>query len=463
MSRFKKSREYLSTYFSIRPFEQYGLLIALFLVIIFVVARFFIRQHHVDLSEDILAFQEAIAINDSTSQVSLQMQDNVGMALASFDPNEISTQELLEMGIPPSAAKSIVNFRKSGFQYRTPNDLLKCYGVDQDLLDEIGPFVIIQSSGSRQITHKPKPIELEIVPFPFNPNTVTIAELESMNLPDRFIQGFVNFRNSGAKFYSVQDVEKIYSLTPKLKEALIPYLQFSGKPAYKGSKFAVRSTPEPQARIRFRFDPNTITKDSLILLGIRPRTANTWVNYRNGGKVFYESNDLKSLYGLDSLLLLDLTGWMIFPIKKPFLPIPKKVYVQPSLQIEPNGATSEEFQAISGVGTYYANAIVWYRDDLGGFVSIDQIGESKNLPDSVFQKIKYHFITPSADLIQKINVNETTTSQFVSHPYMGIDNVKRIISRRDVFGDIPDFDFLVRLGLLSKDEAAKMGPYLRFD
>ena len=53
-----------------------------------------------------------------------------------------------------------------------------------------------------------------------------------------------------------------------------------------------------------------------------------------------------------------------------------------------NTADTSAFIALPGIGNKLALRIVNFRDKLGGFYSIDQIGETYGLPDSVFRKIK---------------------------------------------------------------------------
>jgi len=264
MSRFKKYRQSINEYFSLRPYEQDGLLVALLLVITFLGARFFLRENQTDNSKDIVAFQEAIQFNDSLIVAPLSESREVTAKLRSFDPNKVSKEDLLMMGIPPSAAKSIVNFRNAGFKYKKAEDLLRCFGVDEDLLAEIGPFVVIETNEEWNANRNVSAAKRVIKPFFFDPNIVTESELQSMDLPSRFVQGFINFRNSGARFYTASDVDKIYVMTPEIKDVLLPFMLFPEKPAYDRSNFKNKEIerPKPQA-LRFRFDPNTISKDSM--------------------------------------------------------------------------------------------------------------------------------------------------------------------------------------------------------
>lgn len=70
----------------------------------------------------------------------------------------------------------------------------------------------------------------------------------------------------------------------------------------EGSAVAVEG-PEP-ANAPFFFDPNTITLDSLCMLGLTPRQAQTILNYRNKGGRFRRPEDFSRMYVVSEELYL---------------------------------------------------------------------------------------------------------------------------------------------------------------
>ena len=168
----------------------------------------------------------------------------------------------------------------------------------------------------------------------------------------------------------------------------------------------------------FKFDPNTVSKDELVRLGLSPRTAQTLINFRSKGGRFFKREDLKKIYGLRQEDYNRLEKWVSIQRKqadfskekwdekevvmkapeatieekreKPFYP--KKEYEPVTIDI--NTATAEEWQQLRGIGPGYSKRIVNFRNKLGGFTSIGQVGETYGLPDSVFQKI-VPFLTSS--------------------------------------------------------------------
>ena len=67
---------------------------------------------------------------------------------------------------------------------------------------------------------------------------------------------------------------------------------------------------------------------------------------------------------------------------------PAKTYVARYSIIDVNTADTSAFISLPGIGSKLAARIVTFREKLGGFYSVEQIGETYGLPDSTFQKIK---------------------------------------------------------------------------
>ena len=66
---------------------------------------------------------------------------------------------------------------------------------------------------------------------------------------------------------------------------------------------------------RFRFNPNTITLDSLQLLGFSQRQAQTILNYRSKGGIFRRREDFARMYTVDSAMYASLEEYIFIPDK----------------------------------------------------------------------------------------------------------------------------------------------------
>ena len=79
------------------------------------------------------------------------------------------------------------------------------------------------------------------------------------------------------------------------------------------SSGAVGDVPAAGQVCRFVFNPNTITADSLQLLGFSPRQAATIVKYRTKGGIFRVKKDFAKMYVVDSLLYAQLAPYILLP------------------------------------------------------------------------------------------------------------------------------------------------------
>jgi DNA uptake protein ComE-like DNA-binding protein len=56
--------------------------------------------------------------------------------------------------------------------------------------------------------------------------------------------------------------------------------------------------------------------------------------------------------------------------------------------VDINKSDSSTWMALPGIGVKLSQRIIAFREKLGGFYDINQVGETYGLADSVFQKLK---------------------------------------------------------------------------
>lgn len=233
----------------------------------------------------------------------------------------------------------------------------------------------------------------------------------------------------------------------------------------------------------FEFDPNTATKAELVKLGLSSRTANTLINFRMKGGVFFKKEDMKKVYGLRQEDYERLESWITIERKARSsfekgtavnernheTPSPEKMVGSSSVKkeyvpvhIDINQATAEEWRQLSGIGPSFSNRIVKFRDKLGGFASIGQVGETYGLPDSVFQKIR-PFLIPSP-IYKKILVNRCSLDELKSHPYISSYQATILFNYRKQHGDLTNIEDLKKISAGFKEEDwERLEAYLSFE
>jgi competence protein ComEA len=214
----------------------------------------------------------------------------------------------------------------------------------------------------------------------------------------------------------------------------------------------------------FQFDPNTISPEGWQKLGLNEKTAKTINNYRSKGGRFYKPEDLKKIWGMPEGFYQRVKDYIsIAHVQKPFeqnavaKPIHEKSE-RKTIAININEADTSAFIALPGIGSKLAFRIVNFREKLGGFYSIDQVGETYGLPDSTFQKIKFYL---NADgVIKKINVNTATKDELKMHPYIKWNLANAIVEYRSQHGNFKSLEELKNIVLVDETTFKKIMHYL---
>ena len=153
----------------------------------------------------------------------------------------------------------------------------------------------------------------------------------------------------------------------------------------------------------FPFDPNTISPAQWQELGLRDRTILTIQHYLQKGGRFRKPEDLRKIWGLkpaDADLLIPYVQipapiaegkkaemvWIAAPIQDTIKLKPHKNWNLTPIDI--NLAGPDQWIKFPGIGEVLAARIVKFRDKMGGFHSIDQVGKTYGIKDSLFQLMK---------------------------------------------------------------------------
>lgn len=224
-----------------------------------------------------------------------------------------------------------------------------------------------------------------------------------------------------------------------------------------------RTSTRPAASL-FYFDPNTLDEAGWKKLGLRDKTIHTIINYVSKGGRFRKPEDLSKIYGLFEDEYARLAPYIRIEqtIKEdPPSPVnttsPKPI--KSFAMIDINIADTSAFIALPGIGSKLASRIVSFREKLGGFYSIEQVGETFGLADSVFQKIKSH-LQLNTVAIKKININNASVDELKQHPYIRYALAKAIIAYRDAHGEFAQKEDLKKIMLITEDVFRKIDPYI---
>ncbi len=221
----------------------------------------------------------------------------------------------------------------------------------------------------------------------------------------------------------------------------------------------------------FYFDPNTLPTEGWQKLGLRDKTISTIQNYLSKGGKFKKPEDLQRIYGLfpneferiAPYIKIESAGetnnYKDFSNNLLSENQPAKTYAPRYTIIDINSSDTTAFIALPGIGSKLAVRIINYRDKLGGFYSVNQIGETYGLPDSTFQKIKQYLKLENIP-IRKININTATIDELKAHPYIRYSLANPIVAFRNQHGLFAKLEDIKKVMVVTEDVFNKIAPYI---
>lgn len=148
------------------------------------------------------------------------------------------------------------------------------------------PIKYIDSKGSRPVY------------FDFNPNGLAVEQWQKLGLADWQIKMIKNYEAKGGHFYKKEDLQKIYAIKAEQYIKLAPYIHI---PITKNIQANLNSKSTTQMNLPII---NINQADSVTLetvRGIGPAFASRILKYRNRLGGFYHTEQLREVYGIDSL------------------------------------------------------------------------------------------------------------------------------------------------------------------
>lgn len=202
---------------------------------------------------------------------------------------------------------------------------------------------------------------------------------------------------------------------------------------------AVRKNTALREVRSFNFDPNTASIEDLCLLGFSPKQAASIDAYRQKGGRFHRKSDFAKSYVVSDSIYLRL---------EPYIVIPK---------LDLNLADSAQFDALPGIGGFFASKMVEYRQKLGGYSSKEQLMEIYKFDSERYGSIE-DLVTVSPEHITPYPLWRLGAEELALHPYIRSRNVAHaiVMFRTNTKKSLWSIERLASEGILNEEAARKL-------
>ena len=165
-----------------------------------------------------------------------------------FDPNSASHQTLMALGLTAKNAQTILNYREKGGRFKSPEDLLKIWGIKRNTALSLVPFVqikannftpkisVLNSGGGFNQPNTPKPIPTIQI------ESATQADWELLpGIGPVLAQRIIKYRDKIGGFTEKTDLLKVYGISDSLFQRIQSYLTLQpiGKPSINSANEAM--------------------------------------------------------------------------------------------------------------------------------------------------------------------------------------------------------------------------------
>jgi len=220
------------------------------------------------------------------------------------------------------------------------------------------------------------------------------------------------------------------------------------KPNKKGKKYF-----PPKSR----FNPNDYSLDDWMALGLSVKQSQSILNFVQRG--IYSNSALEKIYVMPTEVYDLIKDSTYYEKQITEFTVIKDSVVKPISLLEINSASKEDLIELNGVGEFYAKQILKYKNELGGFVFIEQLLEVWKMRLETYEKLLPQ-LSIDTNKIKKINVNTCSLEDLRSHPYLDYYQANSIIKMRMQKDGYNELQEILESKLINEEEFQRLLPYL---
>ena len=202
---------------------------------------------------------------------------------------------------------------------------------------------------------------------------------------------------------------------------------------------AVRQSAPRRQVESFHFNPNTASQEDFRRLGFSEKQAQSIVNYREKGGVYRRKEDFAKSFVVSDTIYRRLESYIDIPL------------------LDLNLADSAAFDALPGIGGWFARKMVEYRKALGGYSYKEQLMDIYNFTEEKYLALE-DLIIVSPEHMTPYPLWTLPADSLKLHPYIKDYETARsiVLYRENSPKESLTIDALYKAGIISVEVADKL-------
>ncbi|MNK13787.1 Helix-hairpin-helix motif protein [compost metagenome] len=200
--------------------------------------------------------------------------------------------------------------------------------------------------------------------FPFDPNTIGVEEWKKLGLSEKQAGAILKYKAKGGQFRKKEDLRKMYTISEQMYQRLEPYIRIvddlESNLALKTKTYTKEVYKKALPVLIEVNGADTIALDQI--KGIGMTFANRIVKYRERLGGFYKKEQLREVFGLDSVKYEEIKDQVIVDVTK-------------LKRINVNTAELADFKNHPYIRYKQVNALIQYRKQHGNYSNIADLNK----------------------------------------------------------------------------------------
>jgi competence protein ComEA len=297
-----KIKRWIRNFFGFSRAQTNAFLILLPLIIILIfsepVWRWWVTNRTEDYSQDRQKLDSLIALWDVKDSISKRSNEKINKPkFFSFNPNNVSSDDLQKLGFSKSASNRMIHYREKGGVFKIKSDVLKMYGVDTAHYKQLYAFISLPEKSEPKPAFEPafKHFEKKSIEK-FNLNLADTVQLKKIyGIGGKLSLRIVKYRDALGGFIVMDQLKEVYGLDSTIVNRL-------AKQAFIAHDF------NP-----FKININTIGEKELAIHPyLSNKEARAIVAYRFQHGEFKALTDIENILGVEAETIRKIAPYLKF-------------------------------------------------------------------------------------------------------------------------------------------------------